>query len=430
MAWNRPTLEQIIDRIEKDMESRLTGNVSLLKIAVLRVLARVFAGAVHIAYGYLEEMGKQLMIDTADSDFLGRHAFIWGISRKAASFATGKVVFTGADGTTIPATTELQTSLGVEYTTTADGVITNGFAEVDIQAKDAGAAGNLLTATELEMVSPVTGIDETVYSGIYELAYTNVVGGAFVEGNTIVNNSRSGTGLVVGLSAPPGVLSIIIIDGTFEAGDNFDNGAGVSADVDGVLVNVNQISGGEDEENDEDLRARIMQRIQEQPAGGAAHDYVRWSREVLGVENAWVKAATPSPGWVTVIVKASGANPVPSTTLCQEVSAYLDQKKPVTADTNIVPITRTDIDFMINISPNTAEYQTLITENLRQLFNEVGAPGEKMLISRIYNAISTTGVSDYEVAAIDKDGMPIPVADIELTGYEYAVVNLVAYGSL
>lgn len=76
MSWTRPTLNQIIDRIEKDMEWRLNSRSSLLKVAFLRVLAHVFAGAIHIAYGFLALIVKQLLPDTATGEWLNRHAYI------------------------------------------------------------------------------------------------------------------------------------------------------------------------------------------------------------------------------------------------------------------------------------------------------------------------------------------------------------------
>src|SRR4029077_2827024 len=49
-----------------------------------------------------------------------------------------------------------------------------------------------------------------------------------------------------------------------------------------TTAQVIQLYGGADEETDDQLRARILQRIQQPPMGGDAQDYVKWVLEVPG----------------------------------------------------------------------------------------------------------------------------------------------------
>ena len=130
MPFTRPTLQEIVDRIENDIESRLTGDVSLLRRAVLRVLARVFAGVIHVLYGALQALSKDLFVDQATADMLDRHAIMWGVPRKAAIFATGDVVFDGVDTTVIPEGTVAQNDDGIEYETIEEKTISFGIAIV------------------------------------------------------------------------------------------------------------------------------------------------------------------------------------------------------------------------------------------------------------------------------------------------------------
>lgn len=159
MPFTRPTLSTIVDRIEADMESRLTGNVSLFRRAVLRILARVFAGAIHLLYGYLQWISKQVMVDQAETDVLDRHGLIWGITRKAAAYSIGIVEFTGVNTTVIPEGTEVQTEEGIVFVTTAEGTIASGTALVPVQASEAGTSGNIVDNTSLALISPITDID-------------------------------------------------------------------------------------------------------------------------------------------------------------------------------------------------------------------------------------------------------------------------------
>lgn len=428
MAWERPTLDEIKARIWSDLTSRLTGKASLLKTSLLKILGWVFAAAIHLVYGYVEEMLKQLMPDTATGIWLDRHAFIWGIIRKSASFATGNVVFTGIDSTVIPISTLIQTSEGIEYLTTTEGTIADGFAIVSVQAVIAGEAGNLDIPTKLELVNSIEDIDDTIYSGIYRVFHSFPVGTGFAVGDTIVNNTQSGTGLILDTGVIESVpyMDIIIQSGNFDAGDEIDSGT-TTANVIGTPANINEVSGGIDTENDEDLRVRILERIRNQPAGGCAHDYERWAKEVEGVANAWAKKASPSAGWVTIIIKASGANPVPSSTLLDTVTAYLEERQCVTADLLVVGIEAVYVDMWLGIIPNTTDIQEAITNNLDLLMSITGEPGVDVKLTRMQNAISTTGVDDYYISDIELNGTPVAIADLDLEGYEYPILNTVTY---
>lgn len=166
MPFNRPTLQEIISRTETDIASRL-GLGPLLARSTLSVIARVLAGAAHHLFGYLDWIARQIMPDTAELEFLERWASIWGIQRKAASFAVGNVTFTGTNGTVIPAGTRLQRSDGAQYDTTADVTVASGTATVSVTAVTAGAAGNAAAAVGLTTVSPLSGVNSgvTVASG-------------------------------------------------------------------------------------------------------------------------------------------------------------------------------------------------------------------------------------------------------------------------
>jgi len=165
MAFSRPTLAAIIDRIESDMESRLTGNTSLLRRALLRILARVFAGAIHIVYGFLTFWGEQLFVATAETEYLDRHGFMWGVTRKAAAFATGITRFNGVNGTLVPSGTRVQTEDGVEFETTGSGNIAGGYTELPTTAVEPGVAGNIASATVLELIEPITGVTDALAAG-------------------------------------------------------------------------------------------------------------------------------------------------------------------------------------------------------------------------------------------------------------------------
>lgn len=162
MPFSRPSLSDIYGRIKADMESRVTGNTKIPRFSLLGILAAVFAGAVWSLYGFISWLARQLFPETADAEFLENHALRFGLVRKAATFAEGVVRFDGTVGTAIPSGTQLQTTGGVPYTTTAAAVITAGVTvSTPIVCSESGAVGNT-TDEHLYLVHPVAGIGTEV----------------------------------------------------------------------------------------------------------------------------------------------------------------------------------------------------------------------------------------------------------------------------
>jgi uncharacterized phage protein gp47/JayE len=140
----------------------MTGNASLLRRAILRVLAKVIAGGIHLLYGYIGYISRQLFITQAESDMLDSpHGAMRGIPRNSGSFATGIVQFSGTESTVIPKDTLLQNISGIEFLTTVSGTITGGVINIDIVAKESGISGNVVDTT-LELVSPIDGVNNSV----------------------------------------------------------------------------------------------------------------------------------------------------------------------------------------------------------------------------------------------------------------------------
>lgn len=371
MPFVRDSLETIITRIEKGIEARLFGKVALLRNAVLRILARVFAGAIHGNYGYITWIVKQIFVTTAEEWFLiNVHGAMWDIKRRPGSFATGTIIFTGIDGTIITADTRLQNESGYEYGTLVGATIVGGLASVNIQAIEAGNGSNYIRPLPpdpiyLQMISPIIGIEDQV-------------------------------------------------------------------EIDG------DITGGENVEDLEVYRERILKRIQTTPAGGTAADYEIWATAFPGVSRAWCYPLNDGPGTVSVVITATGADPVPSSQLLVDVLGYVNDRRPVTADLTVASITDSNdnpgkavIGFSIDLSEGTSgsAYQSEISDNLRTLYLP-HKPGTTIPISQIRAAISNAGVTDYRINSMNIDGTSIPINDILLTGFQYPWLGTITFGVL
>lgn len=162
MALARPTLTEIIDRVLSDLSSRMIGtDGAVLRRSVLGALGRALAGASHELHGRLDYLARQITVDTADAEYLERWASVWGVRRRAASYAVGSVTFTGVNGSTIPSGTVLRRQDGAQIEMTAAGTIASGTATVAARARVAGAAGNTVASAALVLVSPVSGVSSS-----------------------------------------------------------------------------------------------------------------------------------------------------------------------------------------------------------------------------------------------------------------------------
>lgn len=158
MSFTRPTLTELVARSQDDMDARLPGADSRLRHSALGVLATVHAGAMHGLYGYVDHLARQILPDTADAETLDRHAGIWGVTRKAATQASGPVTATGVNGSVIAAGTVLQRAGGLEYITEAEATVVAGSAVLSVAAVSPGIGSVATSGARLTFVSPVAGV--------------------------------------------------------------------------------------------------------------------------------------------------------------------------------------------------------------------------------------------------------------------------------
>lgn len=163
--------------------------------------------------------------------------------------------------------------------------------------------------------------------------------------------------------------------------------------------------GGADLESDDDLRARLIDRIQQPPHGGDAHDYVTWALEVSGVTRAWCFPLELGEGTVTVrFVRDDDASPIPDVGEVAAVQAYIDARRPVTAAVTVVAPVAVSLDFSIAVAPNTTAVKDAVQAELSDLIAREAKPGGTIYLSHIRAAISAaTGEDNYTMSAPSAD---------------------------
>jgi uncharacterized phage protein gp47/JayE len=151
------------------------------------------------------------------------------------------------------------------------------------------------------------------------------------------------------------------------------------------------LDGGADTETNDQLRARILQRIQQPPMGGDTSDYVAWALAVPGVTRAWatqVGIGTMTVWFLMDDLRASNDGwPTPAD--IATVIDYIDKKRPVTVkDCFVVAPIKQFIDITIqNLLPNTAEAQGEIETSLQNMLTVKAAPGQTIYTSWVNYAI-------------------------------------------
>ena len=163
MPWSTPTLRQVRTMVRDDVVAALSGATQIGN-SVLRVMSDSMAGLAHLALRYIDWLSRQLLPDTAEVEWLDRHGNIWLVNsdgtkgRKSATLASGLATMTGVAGTVVPIATILS-GIDVQYETTEAIVIGSGATQVAIRALDAGAVGNREEGEELDLVTPIAGLD-------------------------------------------------------------------------------------------------------------------------------------------------------------------------------------------------------------------------------------------------------------------------------
>ena len=145
----------------------------------------------------------------------------------------------------------------------------------------------------------------TFSAGVVKLTGTNGVvapAGTRMGGLALGNPIEFETTEEITIGDEPTPVAIIALDpgsaGNCEAGTTLNISVAISG-VDATATVVS-LDGGTDVESDDDLRSRVLLRIQEPPMGGDKTDYKQWTLAVPGVTRAWPFPNEMGIGTVTV----------------------------------------------------------------------------------------------------------------------------------
>lgn len=200
--------------------------------------------------------------------------------------------------------------------------------------------------------------------------------------------------VLIGRAATPVALTALTPGsaGNRESGSQLSLQIAVSG-VDAQAAAID-ITGGADEESDDDLRARVLLRIRKPPMGGDADDYVQWALAVPGITRAWVSPNEMGIGTVTVRVMADDlratADGYPASSELSAVRAALDLVRPVAVKDLFVeaPIRQALTVGINNLSVDTSSIRRAIAKAIKAMLFERAAPGQTIYASWMAEAVS------------------------------------------
>jgi uncharacterized phage protein gp47/JayE len=170
------------------------------------------------------------------------------------------------------------------------------------------------------------------------------------------------------------------------------------AGVDSEVTTIS-ITGGANEETDEELRTRVLGRTQNGPLYGKASDYEQWAKEVSGVTHVFT---TEVPGAVIVyfMMYDTYTNGIPLAGDITNVNTVIQSNRPAGIQASTQAPAAKTVNFNINIKPNTVAVQEAIESELKALFRRDATVGGSILISRIREAVSiAAGETDNEMVS-------------------------------
>lgn len=253
----------------------------------------------------------------------------------------------------------------------------------------------------------------TFANGVNAVQVTGSIGTFYPIGTLFVraDGQQYASTSEITLTAPTGLISVraVTADALSNTGVGvpitlFQPVAGSSSTA--VVVSPG-ITGGTNEESLQALKARLIRRIQQPPQGGSAADYETWALEVPGVTRAWIKPLQLGAGTVVVYIAADDAAtaPIPDAGIVAAAQAYINTKRPVTADVTVLAPVALVVNISAKLRPNTSAAQIAARAELQDLFFRMAEPGGTIPLSKIREAISVaSGVLDSSVTD--------PVADV------------------
>lgn len=435
MSLNIPDSAQEVEaRSKADVQRELDQSNPFLKNSWLGAIVTAAANRIYDFYLQLNAAIRENFPDTATGDFLTRWAAIWGKQQQAATKSNGNVVATGVAGSIVRVSTTLTVSGVGEFITTNVETITAQVLDINDLTR-AGTTVTAITATDHGLADGVNVTVTGAANADYNVTADIIVTAANAFQYEIIGSppDEPGTSATVSFTT----ANIPVESQDFGADVNLDAGTQLRLQSplvgvdDTMTVDFGAVGGGTDEESEESLRGRLLDRIQNPVAHFNVAAITEKAKEVPGVTRVFVQEVTPVVGQVTIyFMRDNDDDPIPTGSEVTAVKDSILTIKPAnTTDSDVIVLAPTGVSVNFTFSaltPDTTSMREAITANLRQFFEERTSVGvdidEDAYRSAIFNTVDTiTG------DVVETFTLSAPVGDVAIASNEIGVLGTVAY---
>ncbi len=441
--------KEITDRMKNDVRAELGENSNpFLRNSALGSMIFGMAARIFDFFSQLKFLLVNMFPDTASGSFLERWGSYVKIGRIPASGAEGFITINGSvAGTEIPNATQFQSSTQVQYSSEGASVVFDLLIPLGTTITRVGNDAIVQTSLPHGLASnirvTISGVDQPEYNGTFVITVTDVDQFTYVVTG---NPATPATGIIT-IATTIAQVKLISVD--FGEASNLGGGEAVTLTTPIVGVNnsgfvqFDGIVGGENSEDDADLRDRILDRYQNPVSFFNVAQIEQKVKTVAGVTRVFVQEITPEPGAITVFfVKDNDPSIIPDTIDRRRAKIAIFEIKPAhvdggpitpvdsfdpsLGDIKVPPLKEKKIDFaFISVTPDTESLRQAITNNLDQLFrreNNIGEPISQFAYEcAIFNSFDDAGdkVTAFQLSA--------PAGDIIVEPDEIATFGIVTF---
>ncbi len=340
-----------VEEIYQQMLQEFGARTGLEPVEGCDLSVRLYAAAAQVCalYAQADWVARQAFPQTAQGEYLDRHAQLRGLERKGAVAAQGTVRFTAGEAMQqdrlIPQGTVCMTTGLVRFETTKAGYILAGelTADVPVQALEAGTAGNVGAGTITDMAV-----------------------------------------------APMGIAS---------------------------CTNPQPCAGGEDAEEDEALRERVLDTFLRLPNGANAAFYEQGALSFEGVSAAAVVPRPRGTGSVDVVVASTAG--LPDQELLGQLTDYFQSRREIAVDVQVRAPETVQVNVAVQVQAQNGWNEEQVRAQAEQALREYFTGkllGQRVLLAKLGDIIYTCdGVENYAIAS--------PTADVSVQADQLPVLG-------
>lgn len=190
------------------------------------------------------------------------------------------------------------------------------------------------------------------------------------------------------------------------------------------ISNSEAFEGGMEEETDTSLLQRLLEKVKNPPSSGNKNDYIRWAKEISGVDNVKVIPLWDGPGTVKLIIYDYKGFPL-SSELINKVKDYIapedlskEGKAPLGAHVTVLTVKLKNLTvnirgLVVQQGYTLMSVKEAIDKNVKSHLESI-APGDTVIIKACGAVVmKTDGVMDFDSISINGTNSNITTSDEE-----------------